>query len=160
MPLPPKESIVEVHSLCTHSDYRGGDLIQGMFEHIARCLLLSDRQWLLTFTTAELWPLYRRIGFRKTGASAAIKALNGIEHHMILLHRDSLICGVGMVPTDWNYFFGELARDLLEKKLFRPGIYQRARIWFYLLFEGYTRLWLKNKLEREFQVFLGKGHKK
>ncbi len=154
--VPPKDSIMEVISLCTDSDYRGGDLIQGMFEQIARCMLFSDRKWILTFTTAKLWPLYRRIGFKKVGASVLIKELGNLEHHLILLHRNSLIAGVRMRPFAWNYFFGSLVRELIERGHLQLGSWLKARVAFYSLFSGFTRKWLDAGLEREFRELLQK----
>jgi hypothetical protein len=156
VPVPDKETVVEVHSLCTDFDYRGGDLIQGMFEHIARSILFTDRQWLLTFTTSKLWPLYRRIGFKKTGASVAMKDMGGLEHHMILMHRNSLVSGLRMTPFAWNYFFGQMVRDLLSKGVLRLGFLQKTRVSFYSLFAGLTRRWMRTELEREFRVLLQK----
>jgi hypothetical protein len=155
--LPPKKSMVEVRSLCTDFDYRGGDLIQGMFEHIARSVLFSEKEWLITFATPELWPLYRRIGFRKTGASVAIAHLAGKEHHLILMHRNSLISGRRMTPFAWNYFFGQMVRDLMLRGVLRLGALQKARVACYSMFAGLTRKWMRSQLEREFRVLLQKN---
>lgn len=157
VPVPPKHSMIEVHSLCTHNEYRGGDLIRGMFEHIARTLLLSERDWLITFATADLWPLYRKIGFRKAGASVPIKSLGGIEHHLILLHRNSLIHGNNMTPFAWNYFFGELIRDLRTKRYIEVPWHKRLIIAAYSLFGGLTDRRAETRLENDFQAFLDRG---
>ena len=155
--IPPKDSVIEIQSLCTDFDYRGGDLIQAMFEQIGRCVLFSDREWLLTFTSEKLWPLYRRTGFRKTGASARIKALGGLEHHLILAHRDSITTGLGMSPFAWNYFFGQLTRDLLANGHIRLGFAGKCRVACYSWFAGFTRTWMHSQLEREFKDLLQKS---
>ncbi|HKP95088.1 MAG TPA: hypothetical protein VJ385_04955, partial [Fibrobacteria bacterium] len=155
--IPPRHTLIEARSLCTDFDYRGGDLIQGMFEHIARCILFSDRRWMITFTTDRLWPLYRRIGFRKTGVSVAVKDLGGLKHHLILLHRDSLVCGLRMTPFDWNYFFGQLVRELVGRGQLRLGKAQKARLAWYSLFSGMTRKWIRAQLERDFRILLQKN---
>ncbi|MDB5106312.1 MAG: hypothetical protein JWP91_4001 [Fibrobacteres bacterium] len=154
VPVPDKHTVVEVHSLCTDFDYRGGDLIQAMFEHIGRSVLFSDRKWLLTFTTSKLWPLYRRIGFRKIGASVHMKDMGGLEHHLILMDRNTLVSGLGMTPFAWNYFFGSMVRDLLEKGQLRLGSARKARVALYSLFAGITRKWMQARMEKDFRVLL------
>lgn len=154
VPMPPREALLEVRGLCTEGEYRGGDLIQGMFEHIARCMLFSDRQWIATLTTDELWPLYRRVGFRKAGAAVEVEALEGIRHHLILLHRDSFVCGKRMSPSDWNYFFGPMARDLIERGHLEPDARTRWRIAWYTAFAGMADKRLHARLEREFKALL------
>lgn len=154
VPMPPRDSIIEARGLCTEGEYRGGDLIQGMFEQIARTMLFSDRKWIATLATDALWPLYRRIGFRKTGAAIAVEALEGIRHHLILLHRDSLLCGRNMSPIDWNYFFGPMVRDLIARGHLEPDRLARWRISWYSGFSGLVGKWARVRLERKFKALL------
>jgi hypothetical protein len=154
LPMPPRDSIIEARGLCTEGEYRGGDLIQGMFEQIARTMLFSDRKWIATLATDALWPLYRRIGFRKTGAAIAVEALEGIRHHLILLHRDSLLCGRNMSPIDWNYFFGPMVRDLIARGHLEPDRVARWRISWYSGFSGLVGKWIRIRLERKFKALL------
>jgi hypothetical protein len=154
VPMPPRDSLIEARGLCTEGEYRGGDLIQGMFEQIARTMLFSDRKWIATLTTDALWPLYRRIGFRKTRAAIAVEALEGIRHHLILLHRDSLLCGKRMSPIDWNYFFGPMVRDLIARGHLDPDRLTRWRIRLYSAFTGLVNKWIRIRLERRFKALL------
>lgn len=154
VPMPAKERMIELHSLCTHEDYRGGDLAKCMIEHCARALLLSDRDWFVTFITPDLLPLYRRIGFREAGAKAPIMALGGIEHHLVLLHRDAFLLGKGISPASWNHFFAELVHDLLSKGFIKLTTWQKLRISTYGWFRPLYRRWLKVSMEREFRKFL------
>ena len=119
--MPAKAKLIEAHTFCTRKEYRGGDLVRGMFEQVARCLLLSDRDWIITLTTAELWPLYRKIGFRKLGASVPVEYFGGQVHHLILLHRSAWETGKGMTVIAWNYFYGELIRDLVTRHFLELG---------------------------------------
>lgn len=121
VPIPPKEKLIEVSRLCIDADYRGTDLLQGLFEHGAKHFLLSDREWLLTSATSELLPLYERIGFRKLKASYRHPALNHLEHHLILAHRDAFLVGRGVHPFVWATLFGDLVRHLLDRRLIDPG---------------------------------------
>jgi hypothetical protein len=154
VPVPAKTRMIELHSLCTHKDYRGGDLAKSMIEHCARALLLSDRDWYITFITGDLLPLYRRIGFREAGARAPIKALGGIEHHLVLLHKHAFLLGKGISPASWHHFFADLVQDLLAKGFVQLTARQRFRIAAYRLVGSLARRWLKAATELEFRSFL------
>jgi hypothetical protein len=70
------------------------------------------------------------------------------------MHRDTLIHGKGMTPFAWNYFFGDMVRDLISKGHLRPGFVQGRKIALLSLFQGVTRKWLKTELERQFKTLL------
>lgn len=154
--VPPKTALVEAHSLCTRSEYRGGDLLRGLFEQVARCLLLSDRDWIITMTTRELWPLYRKVGFRRIGKPVAVEFLGGLEHYLILLHRSSFLYGRRMTPLAWNYFFGDLVTDLLKRRYIDVPAHQAFLAKAMSLFGRLTRSWSDKRLESEFRGFLNR----
>lgn len=149
--IPPKTSLVEAHAFCTKTDFRGGDLVRAVFEQVARCVLLSDRDWILTLSTSELWPLYKNIGFRKLGASVPVEYLGGQEHHLILLHRDAWTCGRGIGPFAWNYFYGDLVRDLIAKGYLTLSTWQGLRFWTYSLFRVAVRKRSRAQLEKKYR---------
>lgn len=132
--IPPKTSLIEVSRLCIDEEYRGTDLLQGLFEHGAKHFLLSDRYWLLTSAVSELLPLYERIGFVKLGASYKHPALNNLEHHLIIAHRDTFLWGRGINLFVWDSIFGDMVRHLMDRKLIRLAgplaMLIRAKLWF------------------------------
>ncbi len=115
--LPPKSNLIEVSRLCIHRDYRGTDLLTGIFEHGLKYFLLSDRHWLLTSAVNELLPLYEKIGFYKLGASYKHPALNNLEHHLIICHRSAFLTGKGISVFTWNALFGDLMQYLVQRNL-------------------------------------------
>jgi len=117
--IPPKTSLIEVSRLCIDEEYRGTDLLQGLFQHGVKHFLLSDRYWLLTSAVTDLLPLYERIGFKKLGVSYKHPSLNNLEHHLILAHRDAFLMGKGMNLLLWNSLFGDLIRHMLDRKLIK-----------------------------------------
>ena len=158
--IPPKDKLIEVHSFCTHKDFRGGDLVQGMVEHALRCLILSDREWAITMTTRELLPLYERFGFKRTGASAKVASLNGLEHFLVLLDRNAVIHGAGINPLNWEYFYGDLMRDLLGKKLLEIPFWRRSVLFIHSLLGGFSKAFIKRSLERDFLSKAGRTETK
>jgi hypothetical protein len=122
VPLPPKANLIEVSRLCIHEEYRGTDLLQGMFEHGLKHFLLSDRHWLLTSATDELAPMYERIGFTRLKASYPHALLNGKEHHLLIVHRSAFLWGFGIGLLTWNSVFADLVEYLLDRRLLKlPG---------------------------------------
>jgi hypothetical protein len=152
--VPDKAKLIEAHTFCTRKAYRGGDLVRGVFEQVARCLLLSDRDWIITLATGELWPLYRKIGFRKAGASVRVEYFGGLEHHLILLHRSAWETGAGMTVFAWNYFYGDLIQDLVARKFLELDRWQSAKVACKSWFGGAARRWSEAKLEKEYRFFL------
>lgn len=115
--VPPKTDIVEVHSVGLHPDYRKGDLLLAMVEHIGRAFVLSDRKFLLKVCAERLLPQHRRIGFRTSGAPLIH---NGEKAHILLLEKKAVLFGKGLSVSNWLALFGDLASDLLEKGLIEP----------------------------------------
>jgi hypothetical protein len=149
--MPPKANLIEVARLCIDEEYRGTDLLQGMFEHGLKHFLISDRHWLVTSATDELLPIYERIGFVRTKASYKHPLFNLKEHHLILAHRNSFLWGLGINLFVWNSVFGDLVRYLVERKLVDVPGWMRAVIRVKLLFRPLARRFTDGKAKRAFR---------
>jgi predicted GNAT family N-acyltransferase len=152
--LPPKANLIEVSRLCIDSDYRGTDVLQGMFEHGLKHFLLSDRHWLLTSAMDELLPAYERIGFRRLGASYKHPRLNHKEHHLIIASRNGFLAGLGMNIFVWNSVFGDLVRYLMDQRLLPLPFWERAIIRAKLLLQPVSKRLLAKASERAFRRHL------
>ncbi len=126
--LPLKQTMIEVARLCITPDYRATDILHGIFEQIYRILITSGREYILSSTDDRMWPLYRRIGFKKTGMSYDHPVLKGIRHHVMLLHKDSLLFGKGISPFVWLKFFMHMTDHLLSIGALRLSHGQKARV--------------------------------
>lgn len=152
--IPPKINLIEVSRLCIQDDYRSTDLLQGLFEHGVKHFLMSDRHWLLTSAVAELLPIYRRIGFKTVGAAYKHPGLNYLEHHLILAHRDTFLCGKGMNLLVWNALFGDLIRHLLSRGLIKVPLPVMAAIRCKLLLAPLSRRLTETGAARAFRKHL------
>lgn len=152
--LPPKANLIEVSRLCIHRDYRGTDLLQGMFEHGLKHFLLSDRHWLLTSATSDLLPMYERIGFTRLKASYRHPGLNNKEHHLIIAHKSAFLWGFGIGPLIWNSVFGDLVGYLLARNaLTLPG-WTRTIVRAKLLLRPLARALVDAQAKRAFRKHL------
>lgn len=154
VPLPPKANLIEVSRLCIDSEYRGTDVLQGLFEHGLKHFLLSDRHWLLTSAMDELLPMYERIGFRRLGASYKHPRLNNKEHHLIIAYRGAFLAGLGLNLLVWNSVFGKLVRYLADHRLLRLSFWERALIRGKLAFQPLAGYLLSRAAQRAFRKHL------
>jgi predicted GNAT family N-acyltransferase len=152
--LPPKANLIEVSRLCIHADYRGTDLLQGMFEQGLKHFLMSDRHWLITSAVDDLVPLYKRIGFRKLNAKYKHPRLNFQEHHLLLAHKNAFLWGQGMNPFLWNALFGDLVKYLLDRNLIEIPVWARALIRCQLLLKPVSKRILEARARGGFKKHL------
>lgn len=149
--VPAKTSFIEVNSLCTHREYRKGDLLHAMFEQIARCFLLSDRSHILTLCDGNLLGLYLKIGFRDLGHRCTYL---GMEHHLIRMDKDVVRTGRGISTLAWTGLYGELIQDLMGNGLLEATAMEKRRIRFKLLFLPLSKRILGTRMEKVFRKHL------
>ncbi len=152
--IPPKSNLIEVSRLCIDADYRGTDLLQGLFEHGLKHFLLSDRHWLLTSAVTELLPLYERIGFIRLKASYRHPGLNNQEHHLIICHRSNFIWGMNMSIVVWNGVFGDIIHHLHARGLVKLSAWERLAVRFMRLFKGLSRAAVERRAHLAFKAHM------
>lgn len=126
-PMPPKTQMVEISRLCTDSDYRKTDLLTRMFEYTYKVTVCGDRDYITTSTDAKLWPLYKKLGFRKTGMSYAHPYLSGLEHHVIIGKRAQPDFGTQISPLAWNYLWRDMNQFMDQRGLLEMTFGRRLR---------------------------------
>ncbi|MFH2064106.1 MAG: GNAT family N-acetyltransferase [Pseudomonadota bacterium] len=126
--LPSKTKMIEIARLCITPDYRATDILRGMFEHIYRILITSGRDYVLSSTDDHMWTLYKQMGFKKVGISYNHPVLKGIEHHIMILNKNSALFGEGISPFVWNKLYRDMTAYLMAIGAVRLNVYQRARI--------------------------------
>ncbi|MBW8888514.1 MAG: hypothetical protein JF616_12225 [Fibrobacteres bacterium] len=120
---PPRTRVMEVNSLCTHKDYRRGDLLHAVFEQIARIFVLSDRDYIMNLSDDTLLPMYLDIGFKAPGY---VGDFLGRPHHLIRVPKETVTHARGIGLLRWNILYGDLMRELAGKGLVRLT---RAERW-------------------------------
>lgn len=124
-PVPDKTDFIEVNGLCTHIDYRKGDLLHAVFEHIARAFLFSDRHFILTLADDSLLPLYKNIGFADLRQECTYLDR---KHHLILADKRTVQSGWRMPVLAWNRMYGNLVADLMERRVLTLSLGERLLI--------------------------------
>lgn len=144
--IPPKIDCVEIARLCTDPEYRGSDLLLRMFEHTYKTLQCGGRKFILTSTDHKLWPLYKKLGFKKTGMTYPHPYLSGLIHYVILVPVERAQNASGIDPLRWNYLYRDMNEHLVRRGVFKHTRLQRIWLGF---FKGVGRL-LKIRTKKTF----------
>jgi hypothetical protein len=134
---PPRTRVMEVNSLCTHRDFRRGDLLRAVFEQIARAFVLSDRDHIMNLSDDNLLPMYLGIGFKAEGH---VGMFLDRPHHLIRASKATVTRGRGMGLLRWNAMYGDLMRELAAKGLMELTRAERWALSFRLAFAPLARL--------------------
>ncbi len=153
-PMPAKTNMIEVARLCTHFNYRGGDLLRGLFEQAALYFLLSGRESVVTSAVDNLMPLYQKIGFKDLGHSYAHPTMNSLSHHLVLAHRNSFLWGQGISWMTWCTVFGDMVAYLLERGFISPNPAVQLLIKVKLTLMPLLKRWGEHRAKRSFRYHL------
>ena len=145
--MPRRDRVVEIMRACTHPEYRGSDLLMGMFQFIALTVVQSKRPWIVINTTAKFEPLYRKIGFTETGHSYKVEMFNNLEHKVMIANVPNAMSGLNVNPIVWNLIWEEVSRYMENYGLLKPDSFRKVRMGAFRLLAPVARFvhryWLK-----------------
>jgi hypothetical protein len=147
-PHPNKLELLEINCLCTQKDYRKGDLLHALFEHIARIFVLSNRKYIMNLSDSHLLPMYLGIGFENMHQKGIFL---GKEHHLIRGSRDGVVIGKGLRLLHWCMLYGDLVEELLSKDLIALSKWERIIVKSKLAFKPIAKRLARLKREKDFQ---------
>lgn len=137
---PRKDEMVEITRVCTHPDYRRGDLLLGLFRHTILTVLQSRRRWILGSSTEKLLPIYTRIGCKPTDVRFRHEAVGGEEHVMFLGDCYAGLAGKGMSPVVWNILFNDMLEHIDVRDILGDNPLTAARLGIYRALAPVARL--------------------
>jgi predicted GNAT family N-acyltransferase len=145
--LPPREYIVESGRVCTDPDFRGNDLLIGLFRFLFLTVVESGRKYILSNCTDNLLHLYERVGNLRTGAHFVHKT-DGKKHHILLADVRRVLLGLDVSPLYWAALVYPLWPMVRDSAYDEANYSERMRLEAYHLFSrGADRL-LQFKLNR------------
>ncbi len=139
---PRRDQIFEMSRLATHPDYRGSDLLPGLFRFGCTTCVDADRPWLVMSSMDKYVGFYRKVGFRPTGLSYEDPLWSGRLNVMMVNYFD-MIKGKGVHPAYWNEIWRDVAELAIRDGLVSLDGMDRARIFFYKALRPVTRLMMK-----------------
>ena len=143
--MPKKTDLIEVARLCTHPNYRRGDLLLRMFEQMYKVFAFSDRNYILTSTDNKLWNIYKKLGFRKTGHTYLHPYLEGIEHSLIIVKRGAGTHSYKLNPLAWNYLYRNMTNHVLARRSIEYGVFGQIKMLVYRLIGYALRIRTKDR---------------
>jgi predicted GNAT family N-acyltransferase len=117
----------EITRICTHPDFRGGDLLAALLRFAAVAVIAAGRPVVLGSATKKLLPLYERVGFRSTGNGYIHSELADLEHWLIRGDARRLLSGRGIGPVAWNLIWAEAWQRAVQTGVVRSRARERAR---------------------------------
>ena len=143
--LPRRDEIVEITRVCTDPDFRGSDLLLSMFNYFTVTVAQSKRQWVVLCASNEMKSFYQKIGFEKTGLSYPHKALNNLEHHVLIGNFVETLTGESVGPIYWNIVWSEAAQYLSQYDYLQMNPISQIRMSIYKLLAPIAQIVLKLK---------------
>ncbi|MFW7378738.1 MAG: GNAT family N-acyltransferase [Oligoflexus sp.] len=130
---PSRSEIIEITRVCTDPNYRGSDLLQGLFQFASKVTISLDRPWILGSSTPALLPLYRKIGFLPSELKYIHQDLNHEAHVIFMAHKDDILFGRNVGAIHWNVMYREVyeyatAQEYGGEKQYADSM----RIFFYM----------------------------
>ena len=104
---PRHEDTVEISRASTSDEFRGKDLLIGLFRYATLTVAQSGRKHILLCAHEELARIYLRLGFRDTGLRVEHGAFKNMPHMVCLADFDRFLKGSGN-PLIWLTLFNSL----------------------------------------------------
>ncbi len=131
--IPRKDEICEITRVCLHPEFRGSEILLGLFRFLGITVAQSGRRYILGCATDQLLQTYLRIGFRDTKIKFSHKNLNNLEHTIFLCDMVKGLSGKGVNPIVWNVVWGPVTAYLTERHILEYDLMSTVRIGLYRL---------------------------
>lgn len=125
---PLRHEVVEITRVCTHPEYRGNDLLMGLFAEAAKAILDAKRRWVIGSSKPELLGMYKKLGFFDSGLTYEHEKFKGEKQVVFVGDIFKAVSGLGINPIIWNIVFSDLVHFLQETDLIQFGGIPRLRI--------------------------------
>jgi predicted GNAT family N-acyltransferase len=132
--LPRKDELVEIMRACTRPDFRGTDLLIGMFKFMAVTVAQTRRNWIVICATDEMVEFYKRVGFDLTGLSYDHPGLNNTKHHVMVGNFVDGMLGKTVGVLVWNLVWADSVRFLTNYSFLTPDPLTEIRLAIYRCF--------------------------
>jgi predicted GNAT family N-acyltransferase len=128
---PRKDEICEITRVCTHPDFRGSDILMGLFRFVAITVVQSGRKYILGCATKDILSLYLKLGFEDTGLTYNHTALNNMAHTVFIGDVAKGLSGQGISPFVWNIVWRDVIDYMMERQIVQLDPMANVRIGLY-----------------------------
>jgi predicted GNAT family N-acyltransferase len=146
--LPRPDEVVEIMRACTKPDFRGSDLLVGMFKQMAITVAQAKKNWIVICATDEMVSFYEKIGFKKVGLSYEHTGLNNLVHHVMIANFLDGIAGRTVGPIYWNLVWADSVEYLSQFEMVQVDPFMQIRMTIYRWFAPVAKFFYKRKLKK------------
>ena len=133
--LPDYGQIMEITEVCIERHYQETDVLQGIFENMYREGLTAGKNYIVVGSPPEYVARYRDLGFKKLDLSFQNPRNSDVLMQVMMLDKDTGICGKGMSPIRWYSVWGYVSLYLYSRRVIDYTPMQRMRVrlsrWLY-----------------------------
>jgi len=141
--LPAYAELMEITEVCIERHYRDTDVLQGIFEHMYREGLTAGKNYILVGSPPELVERYQYMGFKKLGLNFQNPRNEDVLMQVMMLDKDTGICGKGMGPLRWYRVWGYVSMHLYQRRVIEYTAWQGLRVKvnkaLFRMFERFSR---------------------
>lgn len=139
--LPDYGQIMEITEVCIERHYQDTDVLQGVFESMYREGLTAGKNYILVGSAPELVSRYEYMGFKRLGLSFQNPRNDEVLMQVMMLDKETGICGKGMGPVRWYQVWGYVSLHLYKRRIIEYSAVQKLRVKFNkALYELHDRL--------------------
>lgn len=142
---PRRDNVVEVMRACVDPEYRGSDLLLGLFGFMSVIVAQSKRKYVVICATDNMVGFYKKLGFEELGISYPHKDLNNKIHHILYCNFHKGLAGYNVNPIIWNIVWANSLKYVDRLNLLQVDPTSRIRIFIYGFFAPLADLILKIK---------------
>lgn len=144
--LPRPDEVVEIMRACTRPDFRGSDLLIGMFKFMAVTVAQAKKNWIVICATDEMVPFYEQIGFRTVNLSYPHTGLNNVIHHVMIANFLDGMIGKTVGPIPWNLVWADSVSYLSHYEIIEVDPFTQMRLTIYKWFAPLARFLYERKI--------------
>ena len=138
--LPDYGQIMEITEVCIERHYQDTDVLQGVFESMYREGLTAGKNYILVGSAPEFVPRYEYMGFKSLGLSFQNPRNEDVLMQVMMLDKETGICGKGMGPVRWYKVWGYVSMHLYQRRVVEYSAWQKLRVQLNkALYEMYER---------------------
>ena len=153
---PKKEDTIEITRVCTHPDYRAGDLLEGLFQYCAYVSMSHGRNWIIGSSTDDLLPMYKRLGFKTVPIFFTHQDFTGQKHTLFIANKNDIIVGKSVSPVVWSVMYEDIYKFAKNTGLLRATLpIDKLRLTLYRSLghlARFIRIHLKNRSYEKFNM--------
>lgn len=98
-------NLSEINKLVVHPSAQNTDIVLGIFQKIHALAMLNGRPDGLITAEDRLVPLYKRLGFKKTGQTLPHPTKSNITLNLMVIQSETYATSEGMNPYAWSMAF-------------------------------------------------------